>query len=263
MFSHLRLSPLIAAVLLLAPVTSGAAAEIKVLNANALTIAMKEIAADFSKETGNSVSFVGVSPGLVEQRIKAGEIYDLVITATASAAAFEKEGRWRAGSRHPLARVGIGVAVRDGVKVDLSSVESTRKALLDAKSITHSAPGGNGLSGANAVKVLDNLGLTDAVKAKTKLAAGDLADGQALIAKGDIDIGLFNLSEIPRAPGVVRAGPVPAAVQVYINYDSAVPATNTAPDAALAFIQYLRRPAAHAFWDKAGLEVAGSEERVN
>ena len=257
MFSHLRLSPLIAAVLLLAPVTSGAAAEIKVLNANALTIAMKEIAADFTKETGNSVSFVGVSPGLVEQRIKAGEIYDLVITATASAAAFEKEGRWRAGSRHPLARVGIGVAVRDGVKIDLSSVESTRKALLDAKSITHSAPGGNGLSGANAVKVLDNLGLTDAVKAKTKLAAGDLADGQAMIAQGEVDLGLFNVSEIPRAPGVVRAGPVPAAVQVYINYDSAVPATNTAPDAALAFIQYLRRPAAHAVWDKAGLEVAG------
>ena len=251
-----RLTLLIAAMLLLAPVASGTAAEIKVLNANALTIAMKELAADFTKKTGNTVSFVGVSPGLVEQRIKAGETYDLVITATASAAAFEQEGRWRAGTRHPLARVGIGVAVRDGVKVDLSSVESTRKALLDAKTITHSAPGGNGLSGANAVKVLANLGLTDAVKAKAKVS-GALADGQALIAKGEIDIGLFNVSEIPRSPGVVRAGPVPAAVQVYINYDSAVPATNAAPDAALAFIQYLRRPASRPVWDKAGLEVAG------
>jgi molybdate transport system substrate-binding protein len=257
MFHTARLTPLIAAVLLLAPVRSVAAAEIKVLNANALTIAMKELAADFTKETGNTVSFVGVSPGLVEQRIKAGEIYDLVITATASAQAFEQEGRWRAGTRHPLARVGIGVAVRDGVKVDLSSVESTRRALLDAKAITHSMPGGNGLSGANAVKVLANLGLTDAVKAKTKLASGDLADSQALIAKGEVDMGLFNVSEIPRAAGVVRAGPVPAAVQVYINYDSAVPTTNTAPDAALALIKYFQRPASRPVWDKAGLEVAG------
>src|SRR4030081_2167143 len=257
MFYNTRLTSLIAAMLLLAPVASGTAAEIKVLNANALTIAMKELAADFTKETGNTVSFVGVSPGLVEQRIKAGETYDLVITATASAQAFEQEGRWRAGTRHPLARVGIGVAVRDGVKVDLSSVESTRKALLDAKSITHSAPGGNGLSGANAVKVLANLGLTDSVKEKTKLSSGDLADSQALIAKGEVDMGLFNVSEIPRAPGVVRAGPVPAAVQVYINYDSAVPATNAAPDAALSFINYLRRPASRPVWDKAGLEVAG------
>jgi molybdate transport system substrate-binding protein len=259
MFHHFRVPALLTATFLLAPVTSGATAEIKVLNANALTIAMTELAAGFTKETGHQVSFVGVSPGLVEQRIKAGEVYDLVITATESAQAFEKEGRWRAGSRHPLARVGIGVAVREGITVDLSTVESTRKALLDAKTITHSAPGGNGLSGINAQKVLANLGLTDAVKAKTTLSPGNLADGQALIAKGEIDLGLFNVSEIPRAPGVVRAGPVPAAVQVYINYDSAVPVTNATPDAVLVFLKYLQRPASRPVWDKAGLEIAGSD----
>lgn len=71
--------------------------------------------------------------------------------------------------------------------------------------------------------------LTNAINGKTKLSTG-LAQGQSLIAKGEIDLGLFNLSEIPRAPGVVRAGSVPAPVQVYINYDSAVPITNTAPE---------------------------------
>ena len=257
MFQHFRRIPFIGAIALLMPLTTASAAEIKVLNANALTIAMKELAADFTKETGHQVSFVGVSPGLVDQRIKAGEVYDIIINATASVEAFEKEGSWRAGTRRPLARVGIGVAVREGGKVDLSSVESTRKALLDAKTITHSAPGGNGLSGANAQKVLVNLGIADAVKAKTKLSPGNLADGQALIAKGEIDMGLFNVSEIPRAPGVVRAGPVPAEVQVYINYDSAIPVTNTAPDAALAFLKYLHRPASRPVWDKAGLEIVG------
>jgi molybdate transport system substrate-binding protein len=254
MLNRIHLPALIAAISLIA--APAAAAEIKVLNANALTIAMKELAADFARETGNQVSFVGVSPGQVEQRIKAGEVYDLVITAIASAEAFEKEGRWRAGTRCPLARVGIGVAVREGVAVDLSTVESTRKALLDAKTITYSDASTGGLSGANAQKVLANLGLSDAVKAKTKLS-GNLADGQALIAKGEIDIGLFNVSEIPRAPGVVRAGPMPAAVQVYIDYDSAVPVTNAAPEAALALLEYFRRPASHPVWDKAGLEVAG------
>src|SRR5437764_14393567 len=116
LFDRFRAPILIAAAFLLARATSGAAAEIKVLNANALTIAMKELVADFIRETGNQVSFVGVSPGLVEQRIKAGEVYDLVITATESAQAFEKEVKWRAGTRRPLARVGIGIAVRQGVK---------------------------------------------------------------------------------------------------------------------------------------------------
>jgi len=250
-----RLTPLLA-VLLLAPATASAA-EIKVLNANALTVAMKELAADFTKQTGNQVSFVGVSPGLVEQRLKAGETYDLVITATESAAAFEKDAKWRSGSRHPLARVGIGIAVREGTKVDLSSVESTRKALLDAKSVTHSAPGGGGLSGVNSEKVLANLGLTETIKPKLQLSSGNLESAQERIAKGEVELGLFNLSEIPRAPGVARAGPVPAAVQVYINYDSAIPATNTTPTAAQALLDFFRRPASKPVWDKAGLEVVG------
>jgi len=244
--------PLIA-VLLLAPIGAASSAEIRVVNANALTIAMKEIAADFTKATGHQVSFTGVSPGLVDQRIRAGEAYDVVINATASIAAYEAEGRLRAGSRRPLARVGIGLAVREGTRLDLSSVESTRKALLDAKAITYSDSATGGLSGINAAKVIANLGLTDALKDKTRIAA----NGRELIAKGEVDIGLYNLSEIARFPGVVSAGPVPAEVQVYINYEAAVPATNSAPEPALALLKYLTQPATQVVWTKAGLELAG------
>jgi len=52
----------------------------------------KELAGDFTKETGNQVSFVGVSPGLVEQRIKAGEVYDLVISEGGAAMHRENVG---------------------------------------------------------------------------------------------------------------------------------------------------------------------------
>jgi molybdate transport system substrate-binding protein len=232
---------------------SGGAAEIKVVNANALTIAMKEIAADFTRETGHQVTFTGVSPGQVDQRIKAGEAYDIVINAAAAMEAYDKDGRLRTGTRRPFARVGIGLAVREGTRVDLTTVETTRKALLDAKAITYSDSSTGGLSGANAQKVLANLGLTDAVKDKTKLAP----NGQELIGKGEVDIGLYNVSEIPRAKGVVLAGPVPAAVQVYINYEAAVPAGNAAPEPALALLKYLGRPAALPVWQKAGLEVLG------
>lgn len=180
MMHDLQLRCFVAALALLLSSTFAGAREIRVLNANALTGAMKELAAGFTKETGTAVTFVGVSPGQVEQRVKAGETsetYDLVITATASAQAFEKEGRWIAASRQKLARVGIGFAVREGVKVDLSTVESTRRALLEAKSITYSDSSTGGLSGINAQKVLANLGLIDAVRPKTKLA-GALADGR-------------------------------------------------------------------------------------
>ena len=54
---------------------------------------------------------------------------------------------------------------------------------------------------------------------------------------------------------------MPAAVEVYINYDLAVPVTNKAPEAALALLKYFHRPASRPVWDKAGLEVVGRVKR--
>ncbi len=252
---ELRLPSALAAAMLLgcAVMTPAAAAEIKVVNANALTLAMKEIAASFTKETGYTVTFAGLTPGIVDTRFKSGEPFDIVINPAAAVEAYDKEGRLRPGTRRPFARVGIGVAVREGTKIDLGSVESLKKALLDAKSIAISETRNGGLSGINATKVVANLGLTETLKPKIQY----VTDGQERIGKGEIDLGFYNLSEIPRAPHVVRAGPVPAAVQVYINYSAAIPASNAAPEPALALLKYFARPAARAVWDKAGLEVVG------
>ncbi|HEV3372542.1 MAG TPA: substrate-binding domain-containing protein, partial [Xanthobacteraceae bacterium] len=93
----------------------------------------------------------------------------------------------------------------------------------------------------------------DAVKPKLVLSAS----GQDQIAKGEVDLGLFNVSEIPRAKGVVLAGPVPAAVQVYINYDAAIPASSSAVEPALALLKYFTAPSAQTRWQAAGLELAG------
>ena len=215
MRSHTWAAVLPAVLFIAAP---AAAADIKVLAYNAVNIPARELAAGFSKATGHQVTYTFGSPGPVNERLKAGEQFDLVIMATEAARA--REAMWRPGTRAPLVRVGIGLAVRDGVTLDLSTVESTRKALLDARSLTLSDSRTGGLSGPNALKVLANLGIADAVKGKLRLTP----NGQELVASGEIEIGLYNVSEIPRAKGVVLAGPVPAAVQVYIVYDAAVPA---------------------------------------
>jgi ABC-type molybdate transport system substrate-binding protein len=124
---------------------------------------------------------------------------------------------------------------------------------MDARSITVSDSSTGGLSRPNAQKVLANLGIADAVKPKLVLSAS----GQDQIAKGEVDLGLFSVSEIPRAKGVVLAGPVPAAVQVYINYDAAIPASSSAVEPALALLKYFTAPSAQTRWQAAGLELAG------
>jgi molybdate transport system substrate-binding protein len=122
---------LVAALQVAMPVT---AAEIKVLAYNATNIPARELAVRFTKETGHQVTFTFGSPGPVNKRLEAGEAFDLVIMATEAARA--RDALWRPGTRAPLVRVGIGLAVRDGTRLDLSTVESTRKALLDARSLT-------------------------------------------------------------------------------------------------------------------------------
>jgi molybdate transport system substrate-binding protein len=241
----------LAAVLLALASTAAPGAEVRVICANALSIPEKDFAADFTKETGHTIAFTFGSPGTIDQKLAAGESYDLIITPKAAFEPLEKSGKLVKGSLRPLVRVGIGIAAREDAKLDIATPDALRKTLLAARSITYSDSSTGGLSGINAQKVLDNLGIAEAVKGKAILKSG----GQELIASGEAEIGLFNASEIPRAKGVVLAGKVPAAVQAYINYHAAVPAANAAPEPALAFLQFLTRPAARARWEKAGLEL--------
>jgi molybdate transport system substrate-binding protein len=226
-------------------------AEIRAICANALSIPQKEFAADFTKETGHTLAFTFGSPGTIDQKLAAGESYDLIITPKAAFEPLEKSGKLVKGSLRPLVRVGIGIAAREDAKLDIATPDALRQTLLAARSITYSDSSTGGLSGINAQKVLDNLGIADAMKPKAILKSS----GQELIASGEAEIGLFNVSEIPRAKGVVLAGKVPPAVQAYINYYAGVPTAAAASEPALAFLQYLTRPAARARWEKAGLEL--------
>lgn len=229
------------------------AVEIRVLNANALTIALRELATEYTKRTKNTVTFVSGSPGQIQEKVDAGEQFDLLIMPVAAFGALETAGELVAGSRKPLARVGIGVAIREGApKPDISTSDALRKTLLAQKKITYSDSRTGGLSGINAQKVLQNLGIAEEIKSKLL----PNADGQRLIAEGEADFGLYNVSEVPRTKGVVLLGPVPAAVQAYITYDAAVPASSASPSAAMEFLNFIASPAAARSWHAAGLELA-------
>src|SRR5262245_38256008 len=96
-------------------------AEIRVLNANALTVALRALAAEHTKQTGTQVSFISGSPGQIQEKVDAGEKFDLLIMPTPALAALDTAGKLAAGSRRALARVGIGVAIREGAaKPDIS-----------------------------------------------------------------------------------------------------------------------------------------------
>jgi molybdate transport system substrate-binding protein len=231
------------------------AAEVKVLTAGALQVAMRSLAEDFNRQTGNHVTITPTNPANVEKELAGGQ-FDIVAAATPTIAEFDEGGRLQVGTRSQVARTGIGIAIKQGApKPDLSTVTAFKKAVMNAKNIIYSDPSTPNASGANTQHILTNAGLLEMVKRKG-LQEG-LGPGRERIAKGEYEMGFFNVSEA-RAPGVELAGPVPAPLQQYIAYDVAVLKTAPAKTEAAAFAKFIESKAAGERWKSAGLEQLGA-----
>jgi molybdate transport system substrate-binding protein len=226
------------------------AAELRVLSVGSVQIAAKALAADFSKTSGDQVMLTIVAPSEIGGKL-ANATYDMIVCSVPAMEALDKAGALRPGSRSPLARVGIAVMVRQGAPLpDVSTPEAFKKTLLAARSIVHGDPATPNQSGVVTMKILANAGVLDAIKGKARSA--NLADGFAMVAKGEVELALFNLVELPA--GVQLAGPVPAPLQEYTSYETAVLAKGAAGDAAQAFIKLMTSAPARKTWEASALE---------
>jgi molybdate transport system substrate-binding protein len=230
------------------------AAEIRVLSVGAVQNAVMALADAFAKESGHRVSFTIGSPAVVMQKIKDNETFDAVIVSEPAMDQLDKEGTVNPESRVRLANTGMGVAVRDGAPVpDLTTPEAFKQALLAAKSIVYGDPALPNQSGEKAERILLKAGLLETLKPKLQVVPGQAAS-QAMIAKGEIELGLYNVSEIPDGKGVKLAGAVPAPLQISTTYEGALLSDGSVPEAATAFIRFLAEPDARAKWIAAKLE---------
>jgi molybdate transport system substrate-binding protein len=231
-----------------------AAADIRVLSVGAVQNAVRPLAVDFSKETGHKIVFTVGSPAVVAQKLKDGETFDAVIVSEPAMDALDKEGIINPESRVRLANTGIAVAVRAGAPVpNLSTPEAFKEALLAAKSLVYGDPTLPNQSGEKAEQILAKAGLLDTLKGKLRVVPGQ-AESQDLIAKGEVEMGLYNLSEIPESKGLKIAGPVPAPLQLTTTYEGALMSDGSVPQAAREFIRFLSDPDARAKWLAAKLE---------
>jgi molybdate transport system substrate-binding protein len=229
-----------------------AAAELRVFGVAPVRAGMTGLGPDFTKDTGNAVNLNIIAANLVEPQKLAGENYDVAVLGAAAMEELEKAGGLRPGSRAPLVRTGIGVAVREGSPVpDLSTPDAFKQAMLAARSIVYRDTAQTDLSGAIAERILAKAGILDAVKPKIRIES--LSVSHELIAKGEIEIGLYNVSEAP-SKGVILAGPVPAPLQLYSSYEVAIMAHAAAPETAANFIAFITGQKARDRWQKVGME---------
>jgi molybdate transport system substrate-binding protein len=140
-----------------------------------------------------------------------------------------KQGKVKPGSRVDLARSGIGVAVCKGAKrTDIASPEALNRALLAAKNVAHSK---TGLSGIYFPTVLDRLGIAEEMKAKIVMPDAGTPVGE-LVAKGEAEIGIQQISELLPVAGIDIVGPLPPPLQKITIFSGGV--LTAAKEASLA-----------------------------
>ena len=75
------------------------------------------------------------------------------------------------------------------------------------------------------------------------------------VARGDVEIGFNQISEIIAAPGVELVGPLPAAIQRYTLFSAGIVASSTEQVVGREFVGFIISPEAGRVWQSRGFEV--------
>ena len=233
--------------------------DIKLMTSGAFAAAYLELIPQLElltkKKFVTAATSIGTGENSIPNRLKRGEAVDIVIVADAVLRKFIQDGLVLAETYTPVARSTIGMAVRAGAPMpDISTAEALKRTLLQAKSIGYSAS----VSGQYVTTELyQRLGIADQVIGKSRFVGGGERVG-AVIARGEVEIGFQQISELLPVPGIAHITPLPSEVQKISMFSAGVAASTTDSDLAYSVIKFLASPeAAHAI-SKSGLEPIGN-----
>jgi molybdate transport system substrate-binding protein len=231
------------------------ASEFRVMTSGAFTAAHLELIPQLERVTRKKVVTVTTSVGTGEtsiaNRLKRGEVADIVIVADGLQQQFVDEGLVMSEGRTQLARSSIGIAVRAGTpKPDISSAEALKRTFLAAKCIAYSASvSGQYLT----TELYQRLGIADECLPKSRFIGGGERTG-AVVARGEADIAFQQISELMPVPGIAHITPLPPELQKVTVFSAAVAKTSPDPATAREVIRFLASSEAVAAIKNSGLE---------
>ena len=249
----------IALIFIVAIATTLFAAEIKVVTSGTFRAAYLTLVPEYERMTKvKLVTELGASMGetydAIPMRLNRGEAFDVVIMFAPALSDLIKHGKVRADSAVDLARSSIAMAVQAGAaKPDISTVDALKRTLLAAKSIAYSdSDSGVYLS----TELFPRLGIADQIKTRSRKVQGEPVGG--VVARGEVEMGFQQLSELLPFQGIEIVGELPLGAQRITKSAAGIPVTAEHPEAAKALIRWLASPAAYAAIKKSGLQPAAS-----
>ena len=215
---------------------------------------LAELAAAYERHAGGVVAIESVGGVDAAKRVMAGEAFDVVVLAADAIDKLVAAGRVVAGSKVDLVHSGVAVAVRAGAtRPDIGSEEALRRAVLGAGSIGYST----GPSGVQLMKLFERWGIADEIARRTVQAPPGVPVG-ALVARGEVELGFQQLSELLHLDGIDLVGALPPAVQIVTTFSAGVCSASAHPEAARALLAFMSSPETAEAKRRQGMEPAGA-----
>jgi len=174
------------------------------------------------------------------RRVHEGEAFEIVVLAADAIAKLAAAGRIVAGSETELARCGVAIAVRRGaVRPAIDTEDALRQAVLSARAVGHST----GPSGAALRKHFTRWGIAETLRGRVVEAPPGTPVG-TLVARGEVELGFQQLSELIHVEGIDVIGSMPPGLETVTTFCGAICAASAQPEAGRALLDFIRSPAA-------------------
>ncbi len=225
------------------PLAVASAADLRVLSAGAVKAVVLELKPTIESQAGRRLDVGTDTAGGLVRRGLAGEPFDVIIATTAGIDELERSGRILPASAVPVARVGIGAAVREGAAAaKIDTPDQFRSVLRAARAVAYIDPKSGGSSGIHIAALFERMDIAAEMSGKAVLVPGGLVADR--LTDGSADLALQQMSELAGVPGIRVLGPIPAEYQNVTSYVGAVSSASSDPAAARAVLEALRSPLA-------------------
>ena len=213
------------------------------------------LVADYKKQVDVAINIESVGGVDAAKRVMnsalTGEAFDVVILASDAIDKLIAAGHIDPTSKVNLVNSGVAVAVRAGTTPpDISSEAAVKAAVLAAKTISYST----GPSGVALAKLFERWGIAETIANRIVQAPSGVPVG-SLVAKGEVELGFQQLSELIHLDGIRIVGPLPPEIQITTTFSAGVCTASKQAGAVREMLAYMASPAAVAAKQRQGMEV--------
>ena len=210
---------------------------------------LAELATEYQGIHGEPVAVESIAGVEAARRVRAGEAFDFAVLAADALDALIASGHVVRSSRVEVARSAMAMAVRAGTappRIDDAAALSA--ALLRAHRVGYST----GPSGTHLLRLFERWGVMEELRARLVQAPAGVPVG-TLIARGEVDLGFQQLSELIHVHGIVVLD-LPAEAQSFTIFSAGVCEVSRQPPEAAAFLGFLASPGATPAKQRHGME---------